>query len=123
LYPSILFFFVAMMGGTLSEAGVLGIVMTIIFYSLSHSPRRMSAAYIASMLLLTIGLDALASTAPLNWHTLFFESYQWMMIGAIVPILMYNGKRGHSAPWIKYAFYIIYPLHIWVLYLISLQWR
>lgn len=36
---------------------------------------------------------------------------------AFVPIGMYNGKRGFiSGKWLKYAFYIFYPVHILLLY-------
>ena len=36
---------------------------------------------------------------------------------AFVPILLYNGKRGPS---LKYAVYVFYPAHLFVLFLISL---
>ena len=44
---------------------------------------------------------------------------RWIGGLAFVPILMYNGERGFAkAKWIKYAFYIFYPLHLLVLYLV-----
>ncbi len=47
---------------------------------------------------------------------IFTLNYQWMMIFSIIPISLYNGKKGKSN---KYLFYIYYPLHIYTLYLIS----
>ena len=44
---------------------------------------------------------------------------RWIGGLAFIPILMYNGKRGFAkAKWTKYAFYIFYPLHLLVLYLV-----
>ncbi len=41
---------------------------------------------------------------------------QWFMSFAIIPILLYNGQRG---PRLKYLFYIFYPLHLIILFLLS----
>jgi hypothetical protein len=39
--------------------------------------------------------------------------FQWLMVFAVIPILLYNGKRGRE---MKYFFYIFYPAHIYILY-------
>ncbi|MGI1808902.1 TraX family protein [Pediococcus pentosaceus] len=41
---------------------------------------------------------------------------QCIMIFSIIPIYLYNGQKGRS---MKYFFYIFYPAHIWVLYIIA----
>lgn len=41
---------------------------------------------------------------------------QWIMIFSIIPIYLYNGQKGRG---MKYFFYIFYPLHIWILYIIA----
>lgn len=38
---------------------------------------------------------------------------------AFIPIAFYNGKRGLR---LKYIFYVFYPLHLIILYLISMAW-
>lgn len=43
-------------------------------------------------------------------------STQWMMVFAILPIALFNGQKG---PGMRNFFYFFYPLHIWLLYLIS----
>jgi hypothetical protein len=44
------------------------------------------------------------------------ENFQWLMIFAIIPMLLYNGKRGRGG---KYFFYVFYPAHIYLLYCIA----
>ncbi len=46
---------------------------------------------------------------------LFYGTTELAALVAIVPILLYNGKRGAS---LKYLFYCFYPVHLIVLYLI-----
>lgn len=45
-----------------------------------------------------------------------FEQYQWMMIGSLPLLLAYNGERGRN---IKWFFYMFYPLHIIIIYMIK----
>ena len=115
---SLLLLFAAI-GGMLSEAWLYGVAMTFIFYGWREKRIQMLAVYVFTMLLLTVGWETLYGAHPLTWHTLFYEQYQWMMIAAVLPIMLYNGERGYNAGWAKYSFYAIYPLHIWMLYLLS----
>ncbi|MFT8725568.1 MAG: TraX family protein [Liquorilactobacillus nagelii] len=51
-----------------------------------------------------------------QFNDLFTVNIQWMMIFAIIPIALYNSKRGKS---MKYFFYIFYPAHIWGLFILA----
>ena len=64
------------------------------------------------------------------WQIIFWEigvsgsaNYQWLMIFSLPLLWLYNGQRGQSAPALKHFFYLFYPLHIWIIYLIGLKWR
>ncbi len=49
-------------------------------------------------------------------ESFLFLNYQWMMIGALPFMLLYNNKKGKG---LKYLFYLFYPLHILILYFIG----
>lgn len=74
---------------------------------------------IYSLLLL---VKALASYYTGNIGTSLYSHMcfddQWAMFLVIPLILLYNGKRGKNTKFSKYLFYVIYPLHIWILMII-----
>lgn len=81
----------------IAEGSYLATILIMIFYYLKHNTKRMSIAYILVSLLL-------------------IPNIQWMQVFSLPFILMYNGQRG---PNIKKFFYIFYPTHIWILFLIN----
>lgn len=52
---------------------------------------------------------------PIVPHKLYLGDYQWMMIGALPLMLLYNHKRGYRLK----CFFIFYPIHIILLALLS----
>jgi hypothetical protein len=70
---------------------------------------------------LQLTLYALVSIALIPWQNLslqglFYNNFQWLMIGALPFLALYNGQRGKG---MKYLFYVFYPLHIYGLYILS----
>ena len=51
------------------------------------------------------------------YHYLCFDN-EWFNISVIPFILLYNGERGRNTKLTKYMFYIVYPLHLWLLMII-----
>ncbi|MCS0543528.1 conjugal transfer protein TraX, partial [Aeromonas veronii] len=51
----------------------------------------------------------------MGWH----HAYQIGIFLAIPLLLMYKGKRGRKSNLLKWGFYVFYPLHLIVLYIIK----
>lgn len=62
------------------------------------------------LLVLAVLLIPLALSAPL--------AVQWYALLALIPLALYNGKRGKYK--LKYLFYFYYPLHLVVIWAISM---
>ena len=48
----------------------------------------------------------------------FFLPMQSFCILSLIPIWLYNGKRGKKNKMLQYGFYAFYPVHMLALYLI-----
>ena len=100
----------------LFDYGFFGVLLPV-FASLFHMPRdvdcpeRLKCLDILPVHLLTFGLGLLLCNAQ-------FRGTQEYAILALVPLLLYSGKRGRWRT--KYLFYIYYPVHILLLEGISL---
>ncbi len=81
----------------IAEGSFLATTQILIFYYLKQDKKKMSIAYVITSLLL-------------------IPDVQWMQVFSLPFILMYNGQRGTN---IKKFFYIFYPAHIWMLFIIS----
>lgn len=81
-----------------TDYGAGGVLIAVLFFLLRKHPVIKSVAFAVA----DIGLWGLSNT-------------QAFAVFAVVPILCYNGKRGRG---LKYLFYIFYPAHLLVLYLI-----
>lgn len=97
-------------GGLFTESSIFGVAMVLIFYFFREKKIIMSILYIA------IGLYSLSGAIGPNFiEAATLWDYQWMMVFAIIPILMYNGKLGLSNKFVKWMFYWFYPIHLIVI--------
>lgn len=83
-----------------AEGGYIFVILGVLFYIF----RKWRYAQAAALIIISIFVFILG------------DKVQSLMIFAVIPILMYNGQHGKGS---KYFFYIFYPAHIYLLYLIS----
>ncbi|MBM7712227.1 TraX family protein [Enterococcus xiangfangensis] len=89
------------------EGGVLFIVLAVLFY-LFHGKKALQISAIVVIALITLVTG--------GFQHAFTYNYQWMMILAAIPIVLYNGEKGRG---MRNFFYIFYPAHITLFALIS----
>lgn len=82
------------------EGGYTWVLLAVLFYLLRR--RRW------------LQMLALAAVAALTYA--LAGGFQWLMVFAAIPLFLYNGKPGKRS---KYFFYVFYPAHIYILYLLS----
>ncbi|MCL2056417.1 MAG: conjugal transfer protein TraX [Oscillospiraceae bacterium] len=90
-------------------------IVLICFYT-RRSRLLMCVAYLAGMVLLSVLNERLG----IGRYVLSGDQ-RYMML-AVIPFLLYNGKRGAGGAFPKYFFYVFYPVHIWVLFLVRELW-
>ena len=104
LYAGALLLSVA--GSYLVEGRYICLIGALVCYYLRKKPWLMCFAFVAAQGAYLLLLGRL-------WKT------QGLMLFAVVFFLLYNGKKGTAHPAGKYFFYIFYPLHIWLLFILQ----
>ena len=97
------------------DYGIYGILVILLFYVFKGKPLFMAIAFIIATY-----LKYVFSIIPFGFNTLFyvFTSFNSISIDffatsiTIIPILLYNGKKGKD---IKYFLYLFYPLHLLII--------
>lgn len=92
------------------EGSYVFVVFGVLMYFNRHTKARLSVIYVI------FSLTFLLSADGFSVQNLIYNNYQWMMIALLPLMLIYNGKKGKG---LKYLFYVFYPVHIIVLFLIG----
>lgn len=94
----------------LTEYKIFGIVAVLIFY-VFHSDMKLGLITYSVWTILAVYLQ------KLSIFDMILVEGEFLLL-PIIFIYLYNGKRGFYHPTWKYSFYVYYPLHVSILYLI-----
>ena len=98
------------------DGGTATLLGGVILY-LTHRHRKLQAGAFALFVLAWDILPVLLFMPAGTSASFFFtDAYEWLEVFAVIPMLCYNGTRGHGS---KKLFYWFYPTHIYVLYALS----
>jgi hypothetical protein len=92
----------------LTEGGVLLVLLAVLFY-LFHGKKALQVASLIIIAMITLIFGGGIQYA-------FTFNYQWMMLLAAIPIILYTGEKGRG---MRNFFYIFYPAHIALFAIIS----
>lgn len=102
---------------TFPDYGALGVATVIMFY-LCRDFRFAWALQLVFMVVFNLILFT-GEYIPVTIGGLTIElQTQGFAVFALIPIWLYNGKKGVSNKALQYAFYAFYPVHLLVLYLL-----
>lgn len=73
--------------------------------------------YCVALLIKALVSHYTGNTGTSLYVDLCFDN-EWAMFLVIFFILLYNGERGRNTKFTKYMFYVIYPVHLWILMVI-----
>lgn len=93
------------------EYGAFGVMLAVGFYLVNkYSPKQIFVRFTALLAVLLVTMIPLASYE--NWPI------QLWSICAVIPLALYNGKKGRRLP--RYFLYVFYPAHLFIIWLLTL---
>ena len=117
---SLLWIALISVGGTLGfvDYGFLGVLTVVMFY--------LCRGYKITPVLQLVGL-VLLNIVFFEGQVFVFELFgkaieipsQGFAVFSVIPIWLYNGKKGKSSKILQYGFYAFYPVHMLILYIIK----
>ncbi|MDD3127196.1 MAG: TraX family protein [Candidatus Izemoplasmatales bacterium] len=93
------------------QYGLYGVLMILIFGVLPNRWLQLTAFVIMSLFFIEWPMLSL-----LDWDARYLGISQWFSLLAFIPIFLYNGRLGKYNKWF---FYIYYPFHIAIIFIIK----
>lgn len=95
-----------------TEGGIPFVLMGIGMYLFADKKKSLAIFYTLFCVFI-----AVSNYSPaLGWAESLRQYFQWLMIGSLPIMLMYNDERGPS---MKYFFYAYYPIHLYTLLFVA----
>lgn len=99
------------------DYGLLGVLNVVLFYLLRDFPGAWAAQLAGMIAIHMFGFQGLSLPVSL-WGHVFEIPTQSFAILALIPIWLYNGKKGVRSPVLSYFSYVFYPAHMLLLALL-----
>lgn len=99
-----------------TEGSIWFVLFFVIVYFLKEKKACLSAFVLSFSVILELLIRRTYYMRGPASYLVPFNRFQWLMILAIPCFWIYNGKKGKG---IKWFYYLFYPLHIWILYVVS----
>ena len=117
---SVLWLLLIGIGGTLGfvDYGFLGVLTVVMFYLCRGYRFTPILQFIGMILINIVFFEGQVFIFEVFGKTLEIPS-QGFAVFALIPIWLYNGKKGKSSKALQYGFYAFYPVHMLILYLIK----
>lgn len=119
------------------EYGLFGVALVLLYHFVIDS--KVGIIMVSVWMNLILEMDGLCGSLGVTKYTagwylsnmfdLNFHAYQfirgkyyigqWCGMFAAIPLCLYNGKKGYSAKWLQWVFYLFYPVHLFILFMIK----
>lgn len=99
------------------DYGATGFLTVIMFYLFRDFPFAWLCRLVAMILMYIVFFEGQTIPFEIAGHSFEF-SVQGFAVLSLIPIELYNGKRGKKNKILQYSFYAFYPVHMLIFYLI-----
>lgn len=103
-----------------TDYGAMGVLTVVVFYIFKNRPFSWLFQLISLFLLNVYFFNGMFIPIEIFGKVYEFQT-QGFAILALIPIYLYNGRKGSGGNFLKYGMYIFYPLHMLILYLIFIS--
>lgn len=111
---------IGLVGMAVSEGGLTVIPLVLIAYLFYNQKNKQAIIYTLYCFLLFFTLYGGPKLTIEQGFDMFCVNSDWMGFLVIPFIYLYNGKKGQSKRYHKWFFYVFYPLHLWLLTILSI---